>query len=113
MNEKGKKGEDAAAKYLKKQGYRILERNYRTPFGEADIVCRKGRILAFTEVKSRSSLRFGSPSEAVDWNKQKRYVLIAKHYMSVHNTYDVCVRFDIVEILDGNINHIQNAFSGE
>ena len=76
----GAKGEKLAVKYLKKQGCKILERNYRTPFGEADIIAQYGEEIAFIEVKTRESLRYGTPAEAVGVNKQRRYRKIAEFY---------------------------------
>ena len=72
----GRKGEDAACRYLKKHGYKILKRNYVTPFGEADIVARKGDTYCFVEVKTRESDAFGLPTEAVNREKQRRYRIL-------------------------------------
>lgn len=105
----GKKGERLSAKYLKKQGYKILEKNYRTPFCEVDIVAKRGDILCFCEVKTRTSDLFGSPSEAVNYSKQKLYIRAAYHYLKGRE--DCTVRFDIIEVFRGEINHIENAFT--
>jgi len=71
--ETGKLGEDLAAKYLQQLGYLILERNFKTKFGEIDLIAQKNHFLIFVEVKYRSSLFFGYPYEAV--NKRKLYRL--------------------------------------
>ena len=69
----GKKGEQLVEEYLKKQGCKILKRNYRTPFGEADLIVEDGGEIAFVEVKTRESFAYGTPAEAVGKAKQKRY----------------------------------------
>ncbi|MGN0813615.1 MAG: YraN family protein [Candidatus Coproplasma sp.] len=102
-------GERKAVGYLKKQGYRILERNYRCPLGEVDIIAGKGEVVAFVEVKTRSNISFGQPNEAVTRERQNRYIRTAKHYFS-GKTPDCVVRFDIIEVLNGKINHIESAF---
>ena len=106
----GLKGEKLAEKHLKKLGYKIIKTNYVTPFGEADIVCTLKGVIIFAEVKTRSSFNFGAPAEAVDYKKQKRYRQIANYYLNSHNLDDVEISFMVVEILDGNINLITDAF---
>ncbi len=105
----GRKGEKLACKYLKKQGYKILERSFVNPFGEVDIIARTGDTVAFIEVKTRLSDLFGAPSEAVDEKKKFKYIQAAKYYFTGRQI-DVTVRFDIVEVFCGQINHIENAF---
>ncbi|MDE5722336.1 MAG: YraN family protein [Clostridia bacterium] len=107
--ELGRGGEKQACKYLKKQGYKIVETNYKHPFGEADIIASKDGVLAFIEVKTRLSDIFGIPSEAVDYHKRRRYIQAAKYYF-LNREPDCTVRFDIIEIFRGQINHIENAF---
>ncbi|RLA83558.1 MAG: YraN family protein [Deltaproteobacteria bacterium] len=93
----GKKGEDLATEFLKKSGYRILKRNYRCPFGEVDIIAEDGGVLAFVEVKARSSDSYGSPAEAVDWRKRDRVARVASHYLQRRGLEGkVPVRFDVV-----------------
>jgi putative endonuclease len=103
-------GERRAAKYLKKQGYEILERNYKCPFGEVDIIAKKGDVVAFVEVKTRSSDYFGTPGEAVNGVRRKRYANSAKFYFSGRDI-NCTVRFDVLEILQKQINYIENAFN--
>lgn len=104
----GASGEKKAAKYLKKLKYKILEKNYFTPFGEADIVARDGEDIVFIEVKTRTSELFGEPSEAVNKNKRRRYRNIAAYYLSdAENSF---YRFDVIEVIGEEINHIKNAF---
>lgn len=102
-------GERKACRYLKRSGYKIVEKNYKHPFGEVDIIARKGEILAFIEVKTRLSDIYGIPSEAVDFHKKRRYIQAAKYYF-LNREIDCTVRFDIIEIFRGQINHIENAF---
>ena len=105
----GRKGEELVCKYLKKNGYRILERNYVTPYGEADIVARTGDTYCFIEVKSRASDAYGLPSEAVDGRKRSRYRKIAWYYCNVLRE-EVNCRFDVASVLDGEIEYFENAF---
>jgi len=95
----GDRGEDMAAAHLKKQGYKILERNYRTPIGEIDLVARHQGALVFIEVKTRRSRRFGSPQEAVHPAKQERLRNLAEYYLQQQGLGEVTVRFDVVGIL--------------
>ena len=95
----GDRGEDLAAAALKKQGYQILERNYRTPLGEVDVIARHRGALVFVEVKTRRSNRFGSPQEAVHPAKQERLRNLAFYYLQQHGLGEVTLRFDVVGIL--------------
>lgn len=107
----GSAGEKRAADYLKKRGYKIISRNYRTPFGEADIVAeeKKSGDTVFVEVKTRTNDGFSTPAAAVTKEKQKRYRQIAKYYMA-NVGEEIAVRFDVVEVLGEEINHIIGAF---
>jgi putative endonuclease len=95
----GDRGEDLAAAHLKKQGYNILARNYRTPIGEIDLVARHQGALVIIEVKTRRSRRFGSPQEAVHPAKQERLRNLAEYYLQQQGLGEVMVRFDVVGIL--------------
>lgn len=110
-------GEHAAAEYLISKGYEILERNFRTSHGEIDIVARCKGFLTFVEVKTRSSEKYGLPSEAVDYNKRKHLRYAAERYYRKNPT-DLEIRFDIIEVsaaISGGmpqlygINHIEGA----
>lgn len=105
----GRKGEELTCKYLKKHGYRILKRNYVTPFGEADIVAKTGDTYCFVEVKARESDAFGLPTEAVDREKQRRYRMIAKYFCTCLRE-EVPVRFDVSAIYEGGLEYYENAF---
>jgi putative endonuclease len=101
-HELGRRGEDLAARYLRKNGYKILYRNFRAPKGgEVDIVCRDKRAntLAFVEVKTRSSAKFADPSYNVNLDKQHLISRGALAWLRLLGNPDVIFRFDIVEVL--------------
>lgn len=102
-------GENKAAKYLKRNGYKILERNFRCSFGEVDIIAKKGDVTAFIEVKTRTSDDYGAPNEAVDGRRRQRYKNCVRYYFA-NREIDCTVRFDIIEVTKAGINHIENAF---
>lgn len=111
----GKFGENAAAIFLKKKKYKIIDRNYKNYYGEIDIVAKDNDYLVFVEVKTRTGCDYGRASQAVDKRKQEKLYILAQTYMG--NTYNSNVRFDIVEVyVDSTtqkikkINHIENAF---
>ena len=105
----GKQGEKQAIKYLKQNGWKIIEKNYKNPFGEIDIIAKKGEIYAFVEVKTRLQDIFGMPSEAVTSSKKRRYIMGANYYFA-NKIIAHTVRFDVIEIFKGRLNHIGNAF---
>lgn len=105
----GRAGERRAAKYLKKLGYKLLARNFKTPFGEADIVAKDGETFVFCEVKARLSEAFGTPAEAVEYHKRERYKKIARYYESCRGE-ELFIRFDVLEVYEEKINHIVAAF---
>lgn len=106
----GNEGEQAACEYLQGKGWKILDRNVRRGRGEIDIISRKRKTLAFIEVKRRSNLNFGRPAEAVNPEKQRRIVQTAALYVQENGLENTCLRFDIIEILPGEIRHIEGAF---
>lgn len=95
----GQRGEDAAAAYLERQGFTVVERNWRTSAGEVDIICVDGDDLVFVEVKTRKSETKGTPAEAITPVKQRRYERLAREYVAQSGLDDVSVRFDVVAIL--------------
>ena len=106
----GRKGEKLVEDYLKKQGLKIVKRNYRTPFGEADIIAEDGDEIAFVEVKTRESLAYGAPADAVGKQKQQRYKKIAEFYW-IRTGEEPNARFDVAEVYpDGRIEYIKYAF---
>ncbi len=106
----GRLGENKAVEFLKQSGYTILATNFKTHVGEIDIIAKKDGVTVFIEVKTRSSYAYGAPSEAVDKKKQIKYVKTAQEYLIKNNIFDTDSRFDVIEIEDGKINHIINAF---
>ena len=107
----GRVGEKKAVDYLKKNGYKILKSNYKTPLGEIDIIAEYEDQIIFVEVKTRTNDDYGFPCEAVDKRKQEKYYKVATYYLQRTKKLDSECRFDVVEIDDGKINHILNAFS--
>lgn len=109
-------GEDQAVEYLRRQGMKIVERNYRAPVGEIDIIARDRRYLVFVEVKTRRGMGFGTPQEAVGQRKQRQILRTAHWYLQRHRWAQLQPRFDVMGILcqsDGSarIDHIADAFS--
>ena len=113
MKSLGSEGEDIAAAYLKNKGYSILYRNYKTPYGEADIVAKDKETVVFVEVKTRTNKSFGLPFESVNFRKQEKLKRIALFYLK-NSKAQVNLRFDVISITseDGrhDINHIKEAF---
>jgi len=112
-NELGKKGEEMAVNYLQKNGYTILERNYRFQKAEVDIIAQLKETLAIVEVKTRSTADFGNPQDFVKPKQIQRLVLAVDEYVTV-NSLDVEVRFDIIAIIKEDktvkLEHLENAF---
>lgn len=98
-HELGHRGETAAAQYLERAGFEILERNWTCRFGEADIVAREDDDIVFVEVKTRRGIEKGLPEDAVGPRKRDRYEKIAACYLSEHDLTDCYVRFDVIGIL--------------
>ena len=108
----GAKGELIAENFLIKKGYKILQKNYRQKFGEIDIIASKEDVINFIEVKTRSNVKYGTPAEAVNYDKQRRYREGAIYYLLTNNLSqtDTQISFGIIEILGDEINFIENAF---
>jgi putative endonuclease len=94
----GRLGEAIAAEHLTRAGYQIIERNFRCPLGEIDIVARDRETLVFVEVRSRRTDNFGSPLESIGFAKQKKLSLVAAFYLSRHGLYEIKARFDVVAV---------------
>jgi putative endonuclease len=109
----GDRGEREAARWLRRQGFRILVRGYRTPRGEIDLIAREGDTVVFIEVKTR---RQGEPAEAVTPEKQRRLSLAALQFLKQHRLLEERSRFDVVALVwpdtrrPPTIEHIRNAF---
>ena len=95
----GRLGETFAAEYLVRQGYVIVEKNYRRPFGEIDIVARERGVLVFVEVKTRHASGYGTPVEAVDARKQRQLSRIAQDYLLNGRLIDTAARFDVIGVI--------------
>lgn len=110
--ELGTKGEDIACKYLANQGYIIQKRNFKCKSGEIDIIAKEKNEIVFIEVKTRTSKKYGNPSEAVTETKQKHIKKATEFYIYKHNLENNFIRFDVIEVyLKGKIfciNHIKN-----
>jgi putative endonuclease len=115
--ELGRTGELLAADFLEKQGHTILENNFRTPYGEIDLITKSGEIIVFVEVKTRASRSLGPPEIAITARKQEHMRSAAEHYMQqrpeLHNDY----RIDVITIqiqADNNpavIDHFENVIT--
>ena len=110
----GQEGERIAESYLRKKGYRVVERNYRCPVGELDLILLDRRVVVFVEVKTRSDDRFGAPLESVGPRKQQKMIKTALFFLSRHRLHNRDARFDVVGISlrDGEpvVEHVPNAF---
>ncbi len=95
----GKAAEDAAVRFLKARGYKILERNYKTKFGEIDIIAQFQGVVCFLEVKARRSLNLGVPQEAVSAAKQRRICRVAVYYLKSNRLLEYPARFDVLALL--------------
>lgn len=114
----GISGEDLAVEYLQQNGYKILERNFRSRLGEIDIVARDKDTLCFVEVKTRTSIEQGHPFESVSFFKQRKLARMALSYLKYKNFLDSPARFDVIAILfdekgGKKIELIQNAFEAQ
>jgi putative endonuclease len=112
----GRRGEEAAARYLRRLGYVIVARGHRDNIGEIDLVAVDGRTLVFVEVKTRTSQDAGHPADAVDAEKQRRLTRLALSYMKRHDLLEIRARFDVIAVTwpdkgqKPTIEHFQNAF---
>lgn len=112
---RGHAAEDSAVRHLRRNGLKLVERNYRSPYGEIDLIMRDGHTLVFVEVRYRRSRKFGAPEETVDDRKQRRLRATAEHYLQrgLARSRKPC-RFDIVAFTGGDdgaaVTWLQNAF---
>lgn len=107
----GRAGEQLAVEHLEAAGLVVLERNWRCRAGEVDILARDGNVLVVCEVKTRSSTRFGTPAEAVDFRKSRRLRQLAGIWLANSETRFLAIRFDVIGVLrhpDGSfeIDHL-------
>ena len=110
----GREGEKIAAAFLKKNGYRIIEINFRCPIGEIDIIAKEKKDLVFVEVKTRKSIDLGYPEQAVGMRKQKKMSQLALWYLQKRKITDTNARFDVVAVTlipeKNEVKLIKNAF---
>lgn len=108
---KGQEGEDRAAAYLAAQGYEIIARNFRSIFGEVDIIAREKDRLVFIEVKAWSCFGFENLEYALNLQKQQRIIKTAKFFIATHREYNsIGLRFDVIFIGSQGIHHLASAF---
>jgi putative endonuclease len=115
----GKRAEQAACRYLQKHKLKIIAKNYSCRFGEIDIVCLSDQHLVFVEVRYRRTAHYGSAAETVNFAKQQRIILTARHFLSCNagaeQYSELPCRFDVIEASPGNsgelqLNWLPNAF---
>ncbi|MCR4944176.1 MAG: YraN family protein [Clostridium sp.] len=112
----GNYGENLACDFLSKKNHLILKRNFRNAHGEIDIISKIDNIIVFTEVKSRYSLDFGHPCEAITFSKIRTIKNTASYYLYINKIRNINIRFDVIEITLNyynnkyKINHTENAF---
>ncbi|MBW2605393.1 MAG: YraN family protein [Deltaproteobacteria bacterium] len=110
----GKESESLAVRYLKKNGYKIIERNYRNKLGEIDIIAKEKGTLVFVEVKARKTHVFGNPKWAVTPKKQRKISMVALYYLKATKQTHVKARFDVVALSlakdNSQIEIVKNAF---
>ena len=110
----GKRGEELAVALLRKKGYKVIERNFRTRIGEIDIIAKhKGRIV-FIEVKTRRTGGYGDPKSAITFKKQRKISMVALEYLKKRHSLQTPARFDVVTVRSANdgdtVEIIPNAF---
>lgn len=110
----GKRGENSAARYLQKNGYKIIRRGYRCRLGEIDIIAESGNYLIFCEVKTRVNTGYSQPFEALNEKKKRKIKQIASYYSAFVAKRPMDIRFDVISIIlrgqNIEIEHIENAF---
>ncbi|MEJ2221770.1 MAG: YraN family protein [Desulfobacterales bacterium] len=110
----GEKGEALAVRRLRKAGYKIIETNYHTRLGEIDIIAKDKDTIVFVEVKSRRSVHFGNPKQAVTPQKQRKISMVALYYLKTTGQTTARARFDVVTVISNRdqpqVDIIKNAF---
>ena len=114
----GERGEMVGWDYLRRRGYKILEKNYRTPIGEIDVIAQKDGRIVFLEIKTRSNSSFGRPEESVDTFKQRKLIRIAQWYLKKRKMEEAAVSFDVLAVdwkgnAEPQMRLIENAFSAD
>jgi putative endonuclease len=110
----GRAGEATAARWYEANGYEVVARNWRCPAGELDIVARQSGVIVFCEVKARSTIRFGTPAEAVTPSRCRRLRRAAAWFLASSDNPSArpyrLVRFDVAEVREGRVTVIEGAF---
>jgi putative endonuclease len=110
----GDAAEQLAVEYLEREGYRIRDRNVLCRRGELDVVAEKGDVLAFVEVRMRTTAVWGDPSMTVTQSKQRKVVLAAHEYCQRHRLFARVIRFDVASVVgrgrEGHVEYIADAF---
>ncbi|MBD3184020.1 YraN family protein [Candidatus Poribacteria bacterium] len=112
----GEKGESVAAKFLKRKGYSIIEKNFSCKLGEIDIIAEKDNTIIFTEVRTKNTDEFGTPQESITPNKIKHISRVALYYIKANKLFKRSCRFDVIAVNYANnfkkpsVEHIENAF---
>ncbi len=109
----GRKFENLAAEFYLQQGFKILERNWRSGHKELDIIVSRDDLVVFVEVKSTFSKKFGHPAEWVDRKKARNLIEAANRYIAEKDVTDSDLRFDVVTFVDGKLEHFPDAFQAE
>ena len=103
-------GERVAERRYRRDGYRVLARNWRCPSGEIDLILERRGVVVFSEVKTRSSTAFGLPAEAVDRRRQSRLRAAAAAWIRSTGAHPTELRFDVVSVLPGRVERLEGAF---
>jgi len=112
MPNKGRAGEEAAARHLEEKGIQILEKNFRSRMGEIDIVALDEGTIVFAEVKAWSSYGIDALEHAIDSRKQHKIIETSKYFLSLHREYRyMAIRFDVIFVSPEGIIHLASAFS--
>jgi putative endonuclease len=112
MANKGRVGEASAALYLEGKGLKILERNFRSKWGEVDLIALEGETLVFVEVKAWSFMGIDALEQGLNDKKQRRIIETAKYFLNSHREYRyMAVRFDVVFVAPRGITHLASAFA--
>ena len=108
----GNYGEKLAVSFLLKNKYKVIETNFRTRFGEIDIVCKKNNQIIFVEVRTKTNVNFGAPEESVNRKKQEKLILMANQYLSakkmLHSSFRIDGIFIVIEQDKTDIRHLEN-----
>jgi putative endonuclease len=110
----GREGERIAERFLKKKGYKLVQRNYRCAAGELDLIVLDQRVIVFVEVKTRTGMEYGTPLEAVAARKQQKMIYAAQFFLNAKKLSQREARFDVIGIswpgAEPQVEHIENAF---